>query len=150
MKAYAALWGSLLGVFLASTLVSAAMMGLPGRRNQYLDAMTAVAVAGPATVVALLAGVTVALLPVPTRRAFAPTAETFSITLLVIVTAVALYRGAVGADDDRQLDAGAVGGWLFGAVGIMVLLTAVAIRADRRRRADRRATSTTARRSSRR
>lgn len=64
MRAYAGLWGTMFGVVLVAVVTSTAMMGPPGRRS-HLDAELAEAVADPASVVALVLGVLVVLLPLP-------------------------------------------------------------------------------------
>jgi len=133
MRAYAGLWGTMFGVVLVAAVTSTAMMGPPGRRS-YLDAELAEAVANPASVVALVLGVLVVLLPLPSGRSFAAATETLAITVLVLVGAVVAYRAVVGADDDRQFDAGTVEAWLLKAAGILVVLTVLAVRADLARR----------------
>lgn len=134
MRAYDAFWGSALGVFLLSAVVSAAMMGPPSRTNRFLDADLAEAIAGPATAVALLIGVLVVALPLPPRRSPAATAETLAITVAILVAAIGFYRAAAGTDDGRGLDEEAVSAWLLATVGMLVLLTVVAVRANRTRK----------------
>lgn len=133
MRAYAGLWGTMFGLVLVAAVTSTAMMGPPGRRS-HLDAELAEAVANPASVGALVLGVLVVLLPLPSGRSFAAATETLAITVLVLVAAVVAYRAVVGADDDRRFDAGTVEAWLLKAVGILLVLTALAVRADLARR----------------
>ena len=134
MKAYEWFWGSALGVFLVSVVVSIAMMGPPTRKNRFLHTVLAETIAGWSTVIALLFGVLVLVASVPARRSFAFAAQTMTLVVGILFSTVTVYRAIVGANDDRGFDADAVNHWLLGAFGILVLLLGVWIRADRMRR----------------
>jgi len=96
-------WWVLLVVALSAQLVGGAMLGPPGRKNRYIDAELAVAVAQPAALVALGVLVALAVMPIPTRAAERG-AQVLTVLVAGLLLLLLIYRLWTGAADDRGFD----------------------------------------------
>ncbi|GAB3618689.1 hypothetical protein GCM10027416_32460 [Okibacterium endophyticum] len=136
-RAWQGTWGALLGIGLTAAMTAAVMFGPAGRRNTYISAELAFAVATPAAIIAAVLLVALLLLPVP--RGQAARYGTVCTVIVAIVVAVMLaFRIFAGESDSRGFTLEQVALWTPVTSAIFLLLLLVSLRFDviRRRTAE--------------
>ncbi|XBB68609.1 hypothetical protein ABFU82_04645 [Nocardioides sp. WV_118_6] len=127
------LWWLLHAAGLTAVLTTAVMLGPSGRRNTYLGADDALAVALPAGVVALvlLAGLLVLLVPAgETPRS----AVGLAVITGLVVAGLVGYRLAAGTSDGRGFSGDQVRSWTPWALAGLAVLVLLVVRLERARR----------------
>jgi len=128
-------WGSLLTIGLTAALTFAVLFDPPSRKNAHLSGEES----APVALVAGIIGISLLLLVVFTVQLVSAEAarvgEVCMITVSLFVGAIGVYRAIVGTGDGRGFTAGDLSWWLPMEAVTVLLLIALAIRCDRRRRA---------------
>ena len=99
--AYLVVWWVLLSVALLALLTGAAMFGPPMKKNRFLEAELAVEVAIPAALIALLALILLAALPLPAAAERQGAGVLSNVTGIMVLLLLG-YRLIVGAADARD------------------------------------------------
>lgn len=136
-------WGILLASGLVAALMAAVALGPPGRRNAFISADEAMAVAVPAVAIAIPLLFVVLFLPVPRGEA-ARYGTVTTVTVAVMVAGLLVFRLLVGTDDSRGFSAEQVGLWLRLTPVVFVALVGLVWRLNglrRKRRHDPRRNS---------
>ncbi|WP_146008176.1 hypothetical protein [Microbacterium aurantiacum] len=135
--AYRVLWATLLAVGLTAALTAAVMLGPAGRKNTFVSADLAVAVAIPAAAVAIAILLVALLLRVPDARKAAG-AETMAVLVGVPVLGILVFRVVAGVSDERGFASETLLWWIPAMVVITLLLLGIAVRNDVVRRSEAR------------
>ena len=133
-RVYRVLWSALLVIGLTAALTTAVMLGPPGRRNAFVSADLAVAVAIPAAATAVAVLFIALLLRAPDART-ARGAETIAIVVGVPVVGILVLRAVVGVSDERGFASGTLRWWIPAMVVVALVLFGITVRSDRVRRA---------------
>lgn len=124
------LWWTLLSLSLIGVCTAVAMFGPPGRKNRFIDPELAAGVAVPAFGIALVIGVLLLMLPLPSGARVRDGAAVAFVLSIFVGLAIG-YRLLAGVSDTRGFTVEQLNVWFIGAVPLLLVLLAFAWRARR-------------------